>query len=121
METAVLVSQVVIALGIANVWLLRPARATPFRGGNATTMAEEFAVYGLSPAAMRAIGTAKLGLAAALFVGIWVPQLVQPAAIGMALLMVGAVAMHVKVGDSFAKSVPALAMLVLSSFVAVYG
>jgi hypothetical protein len=37
----------------------------------------------------------------------WVPMLVQPAAIGIAILMLGAVAMHVKVKDPANKSWPA--------------
>jgi hypothetical protein len=118
MQTAVTVAQIAIALGIANVWLLRPARATAFRGGDARTMQEEFAVYGLSAGAMRLIGAAKLLLAAALVVGIWVPALVQPAALAMAALMVGAVAMHVKVKDPLLKALPAAAMLALAVFVA---
>lgn len=120
MSIAVIVAQVVIALGIANVWLVRSKRSTAFRGGAAKTMEEEFAVYGLSPTMMRLVGAAKLGLAALLVVGIWVPVLVRPAAIAMALLMVGAVSMHVKVKDPPVKALPASVMLVLSVFVAVF-
>jgi hypothetical protein len=57
-------------------------------------------------------------LAAALIVGIWVPQFSSPAAIGMAVLMVGAVSMHVKVKDPLQRSLPASCMLALSLIVA---
>lgn len=39
--------QLVIALGILNVWLLRFGKTTAWRGGAAKNMKEEFAVYGL--------------------------------------------------------------------------
>ena len=64
------------------------------------------------------IGAAKILLATCLILGIWVPVLVKPAAIAMALLMIGAVSMHVKVKDTLQKSLPAFTMLVLSLIVA---
>ena len=118
METAVLVAQVVIALGIFNVWILRFGKATSYRGGAATNMREEFAAYGLPPAAVYVIGGLKLILAACLVAAIWVPELRQPAAIGMAALMLGALGMHAKVKDPPMKSLPAAVMLALSVFVA---
>jgi hypothetical protein len=118
LETATLICQVIIALGIFNVWLLRPQKATAYRGGSATTMKEEFSVYGFPPWFMKSIGALKVGLAVLLIVGIWVPALVQPAAIGFVILMAGAVVMHIKVKDSFKKTLPALTMLLLSLFVA---
>ncbi len=120
MPTAVIVAQVVIALGIANVWLIRPAKATAYRGGGAKTMKEEFAVYGMSETMMKLIGAAKLTLAAALLVGIAVPVLVKPAAFAMAALMLGAVSMHLKVNDPPLKSLPAFTMLALSLFAGVW-
>ena len=44
METAQLVAQWIIGLGVLNVWLLRSRRATAYRGGDATNMQKEFAV-----------------------------------------------------------------------------
>ena len=55
-----------------------------------------------------------LALAALLVAGIWYPVLAAPAGVGMALLMVGAIAMHFKVGDAPRKSLPAFLMLVMS-------
>ena len=109
--------QIIIALGIFNVWLLRYGKSTGWRGGDATNMKEEFAVYGLPPWFMGVIGGLKILLAIALIVGIWVPALTNPAALGMAALMLGAIAMHFKVGDPPKRSLPAFTMLVLSLLV----
>ena len=68
---------------------------------------------------MVAIGAAKLLLAAMLIAGIWIPQLTLPAAVGIAVLMAGAIAMHVKVKDPMQRSLPAFAMLLMSTVVAV--
>jgi uncharacterized membrane protein YphA (DoxX/SURF4 family) len=119
MGTAVLVIQVIIALGILNVWVFRYGTSTQWRGGAAKNMREEFEVYGLQPWFMRIIGFLKLLFAACLIAGVWVPVLTRPAAIGLAVLMLGAVSMHVKVKDPLKKSVPAFTMLVLCILVAV--
>ena len=110
--------QLLIASSIFNVWLLRYGDPTPYRGGSARNMRQEFAAYGLPPAAMYVVGGSKLALAVCLLVGEWVPALVRPAAIGMAVLMAGAIGMHVKIGDPPRKGVPAVVMLLLSCFVA---
>ena len=118
MEVVVKVIQVIIGLGILNVWLLRFGKQTPFRGGDATNLKEEFAVYGLPPWFMGVIGFFKILLATLLIVGVWVPALTFPAAIGMAVLMLGAVVMHVKVKDPVKKALPALTLLLLCLIVA---
>ena len=118
METAVLVIQVVIALGIYNVWLLRFGKETEWRGGTAKNLREEFEAYGLPPWFMGIVGFLKLLFATLLIVGIWYQPVVRPAAVGMAVLMLGAIAMHVKVSDPLKRSLPAFTMLVLSGIVA---
>ena len=110
--------QIIIALGIVNVWLLRFGGPTEWRGGAAQNMTEEFSVYGLPAWFMLLIGFLKISLAALLIVGIWVPDIARYAALGMVALMLGAVAMHVKVGDPLPKSFPAIAMLTMSAVVA---
>jgi hypothetical protein len=60
------------------------------------------------------IGSLKIILATLLIVGIWLPVLVRPAAIGMGALMLGAIIMHFKVKDPPLKSLPAFTFLVLS-------
>lgn len=113
------IAQIAIALGIFNVWVLRYGKATDYRGGSARNMREEFAAYGLPIWVMSVIGGLKIMLAVALIVGIWVPALVMPAATGMAALMLGAIGMHLKVGDPPLKSLPAACMLGLSVVAAV--
>jgi hypothetical protein len=106
--------QVVLALGLLNVWLVRPRAATAYRGGAARSLEEEFVAYGLPGWAFYLVGALKLGIAVVLLLGLWIPSLVPPAAAGLVLLMLGAVAMHLKVGDPLIKSLPALLMLALS-------
>jgi hypothetical protein len=118
MRWFVIACQVAIALGLLNVWLLRTGKASPWRGGGATNMREEFAAYGLPAWAPSVVGFLKIGLALLLIAGLWLPALTRPAAIAVAVLMVGAIAMHVKVGDPPQKSLPAAALLVLALVVA---
>jgi uncharacterized membrane protein YphA (DoxX/SURF4 family) len=118
MDIVVIVIQIIIALGIFNVWVLRFGRRTEWRGGSASNMKEEFRTYGLPGWMVQVVGFLKLLFAAGLIAGIWFPMLTRPAAIGLAILMLGAVAMHVQVKDPLKKSLPALTMLVLSVIVA---
>lgn len=106
--------QLVIALSIFNVWLMRFSKSTRWRGGNAKNMKEEFEFYGLPQWFMWLIGFLKLTLAALLIAGIFFPILIKPAATGIAVLMFGAVIMHIKIKDSLVKSLPAFIFLVLS-------
>lgn len=114
MKSLALVCQIVIGLGLLNVWLVRTGKPTGWRGGNARSMKEEFEVYGLPPWFMSFIGFLKVSLAILLIAGVWFPSLAKPAAVGTAVLMAGAVVMHVKVKDPMMRSLPALALLALS-------
>ena len=116
MEKIGLIIQIIIALGIINVWLIRYNKSSGWRGGGAKSLKEEFKIYGLPGWFMGLVGFLKLLFAAALIAGIWFPELILPAAIGIAVLMIGAIAMHVKVNDPLKKSLPAFTMLVLSAF-----
>jgi hypothetical protein len=117
MDTIAIIIQIIIAAGIFNVWIIRFGKPTNWRGGQANNMKEEFAAYGLPSWFVGFIGFLKLLLAIFLIVGIWVPSLTNPAAYGMAVLMLGAIAMHIKVKDPLKKSLPALTMLLLSLIV----
>lgn len=108
--------QLVIGLGLINVWILRAGSATAYRGGDATSLKDEFAAYGLPEWFYYLIGFLKLGSAALLIIGLWVPEVVLPAAALVVALMVGALSMHVKVKDPLTKSMPATLMLVMSVF-----
>ncbi len=118
MESVVIVCQVIIALGIFNVWLVRYGKATGWRGGDAKNLTEEFDFYGLPNWSMKVIGFLKLLFAVLLVAGIWFTDLTQPAAVGMGVLMLGAVIMHFKVGDPLKKSIPAFSLLLLCLAVA---
>lgn len=117
METLALVSQIIIALGLLNVWLIRARKPTAYRGGDARNMKEEFQAYGLPTWVMVVVGLLKVSLAILLLVGIWHPEVTKPAAIGIAILMLGAVSMHLKVRDPVKKALPAATLLVLSLIV----
>jgi MFS-type transporter involved in bile tolerance (Atg22 family) len=73
----------------------------------------------LSDAVFYGVGALKLGSAAALLAGLWIPELALPAASLLAALMLGALAMHLKVKDPLLKSIPALAMLAMTTTLAV--
>lgn len=106
--------QIIVALGLLNVWLVRSGAATEYRGGEARSLKGEFSAYGLPDVAFYIVGALKVGSAVALLAGLWMPELVAPAAGIVAVLMVGALGMHVKVKDEAKKSVPALLMLAMS-------
>jgi hypothetical protein len=107
--------QVIVALGLLNVWLVRAKASTAYRGGSAQSLKEEFATYGLPDWTFYVVGILKVGSAILLLLGIWVksPDLVRLPALVVAGLMVGALAMHAKVKDPLTKSLPALAMLLM--------
>jgi hypothetical protein len=122
METTVVVDvlQLVVGLGLLNVWIVRSRSATAYRGGDATSLREEFATYGLPAAAFVIVGVLKVASALVLIAGVWIdaPVPVRIAASVVAALMVGAIAMHVKVGDPAKKALPATLMLAMSTTIA---
>ena len=110
------VLQLVVGLGLLNVWLVRPNSATAYRGGAAANLREEFAVYGLPTPIFYIVGALKISSALALIAGVWVPALpVRVAAGVVAALMIGALLMHVKVHDPIKRAMPAALMLVMTT------
>jgi len=109
--------KLIVALSILNVWLLRSRKATEWRGGSAGNMKEEFANYGLPMWVMPLIGTLKVLLSVALIASIWYEQIESIPAMGIAVLMLGAVFMHIKIGDPIKKSLPATTFLILSALI----
>jgi hypothetical protein len=105
--------QVIVALGLLNVWLVRARASTAYRGGSAQSLKEEFATYGLPAWSFYAVGALKVGSAVLLLAGIWVPELIRPPALIVAALMVGALAMHARAKDAPKKFLPALLMLLM--------
>ena len=119
LNTIASVLQILVGLGILNVWLLRRQSATAYRGGAAKNLKEEFAAYGLPAPMFYIVGGLKIICGVLLLVGLAYPPVVLPAAAVVAVLMVGAVAMHLKVGDPVTKYVPATLMLAMSGAICV--
>ena len=113
------IAQTAAALWILNVWFNRFNKDTGYRGGGATNMREEFEEYGFSEKQMYAVGATKVSLAILMLAGHFVPKLVRPASIGLAMFMLGAIGMHAKVGDPVKRSMPAISVLTLSTLSAV--
>lgn len=114
MDYISILAKVIIFISIINVWIFRFNKKTIYRGGNASSMKEEFAAYGLSESIMYIIGTLKILSALGLIVSIWVSILSIPSASLMAILMIGAILMHMKIKDSPKQSMPAAIFLLLS-------
>lgn len=107
------VLQAIVGAGLLNVWLLRRGDATPYRGGASRSLREEFAAYGLPPVMFYLVGTLKVLAGIILLAGFWLPLPVTIATSIVALLMIGALAMHMRVKDSPRKSVPAAVVLAM--------
>ena len=108
--------QIIVALGLVNVWILRVGRKTADRGGAGESLPGEFAAYGLPSWSVWLVGALKLSCAALFVAGIWLPKAVAPAAGLLIGLMLGALLMHVKVRDPLIRSLPAALMLGMSIF-----
>lgn len=118
MEYAILAFKLIVGLSILNVWLVRSKKPTAWRGGEAGNIMEEFKAYGLPVWFMWTVGSAKVTLAILLILSISYKPFELIAAYGIAFLMLGAVGMHVKIGDPLKKSFPAFTFLVLSLLIA---
>ena len=113
----IMILQLVIAIGLINVWLFRFNKTTEYRGGDAKNMKEEFVAYGLPIWLMYFVGTVKVLIAIMLVVSIWEKQLLIYNLIALAALMIAAVLMHVKVKDPIKKSYPALSILFMIALI----
>ena len=101
-----IISQVIIALSIAYVWI--------FRFDN---IVKEFNQYGLNDLTRNIVGSAKIALSTLLIAGIWYPDLVLIPALLIAFLMISAQFFHFKVGNPWKKHIPSLILLILSLFI----
>lgn len=119
-EITQLVLQLIVALGILNVWLLRFNKDSKYRGKDASSMEEEFEAYNLPTPVMYVVGGLKILFALGLIGGIFFEDLIRPCAIGIAVLMLGAIVMHVRVGDELYKSFPAFFLMALSLMILFY-
>lgn len=113
-ENVLIAIKILIFFSIIKVWLFNFNKPTRWRGQDARTMSDEFAVYGLSRTMMFLVGGAKILFSALLVASIWFEQLAVPAATGILVLMLGAIIMHIRVKDPLIKSFPAFTFLLLS-------
>jgi len=118
MNYIIIALKVIVGLSILNVWLVQYNKDTRWRGGDATNIFEEFEAYGLPTWTVYVIGTLKVILAILLMVSIWYPVLQFPAALGLAGLLTGSIAMHFKISDPLIKSFPAALFLTMCLFIA---
>ncbi len=118
MNYVIIIMQVIVGLSILNVWLVQNKKATKWRGGNASTIIEEFQVYGLPTWSCYLIGALKVILAILLIVSIWYPALKEISALGLATLLLGSIAMHFKIKDPLYKSFPAFLFFVMCTLIA---
>lgn len=105
MSVALQVACVVLALpfallGLAKVWATEAMRARA-------------AHLGYSPGAYRVIGTLELAAVVGLLSARWFPSLAVGALCGLALLLLGAVASHLRKGDGMRGVGPAVVLLSL--------
>ncbi len=113
MEYVLLALKLIVAISLLNVWLIQYNKPTRWRGGNAQTIVEEFKVYGLPIWFCYVTGFLKVSLSLVLIASYWFPDWENPAALGIAILLLGSVVMHIKIGDPLYKSFPAFLFLLL--------
>lgn len=106
--------QLIVGLGLLNVWIIRRDQETPYRGSCSGSLKGEFAAYGLPLWSFYVIGFIKITSALLLLLGLWYPFLIFPAAFVISIMMLGAVVMHIKVRDPLKKTLPALILLLFS-------
>ncbi len=101
------IAQVIIAISICYVWIIRY-----------DNIVLEFKQYGIPDLLRNLVGAVKIALSTLLVVGIWYPELVLVPALLMAGLMICAQIAHIKVKNPLMKYVPSFLLLLLSLFVA---
>ena len=115
--TLLMILQLIISIGLINVWLFRFNKTTEYRGGSAKNMKEEFIAYGLPEWSMYFVGFVKVAIAIMLIISIWVEELLLYNLIVLAALMIAAVFMHLKLKDPIKKSYPALSILFMIALI----
>ena len=103
-----------VSLVVLNVWFFRFNQSTIYRGGNASNMIEEFAVYGFSETIVYLVGGLKVIAAFGLLIGFIKEKTIVPSASLMAIMMSGAIFMHYRVADEAIKYLPAGLMFIFS-------
>lgn len=100
-------AQIVIALSVCFVWIVR-----------FDNVVKEFKQYGIPDFARNLVGATKIALSTLLVAGIWYESLVLIPALLMAFLMVCAQVAHIRAKNPWPKFVPSFILLILSLMVA---
>jgi hypothetical protein len=117
-EYIIIFLKIIVGVSIINVWLIQPNKPSKWRGGDATTIIEEFNVYGLSKIFYNVVFVVKVGLAVLLLVSIKYDFLTLYSSLGLASLLGGSIVMHIKVKDALFKSFPAFLFMVMNLIIA---
>lgn len=117
MEYLIIILKFIVGLSLLNVWFLQFNKPTKWRGGEAQNMLEEFAVYGLPSWMCYVIGFFKVSLSVLLMLSFYYTGMEDFAASGLALLLAGSIAMHLRIKDPMFKSFPAALFLVMCLFI----
>ena len=117
-EYIIIALKLIVGLSILNVWLIQPNKPSKWRGGDATTITEEFSVYGLSKTFYYIVFAVKVGLAILLLASIKYDIFSLYSSIGLAALLGGSIAMHLKVKDALFKSFPAFLFMIMNLIIA---
>ena len=75
-----IIVQLLIAITLLNVWIVRNNKPTPYRGKAAPTLKDEFIAYGLPLWLFTTVGILKVMIAFTLVFGIANPVVIKPAA-----------------------------------------
>ena len=110
--------KIIVGLSILNVWLIQAKKQTKWRGGSASSISEEFEVYGLSKSFYTTIYFLKVSLAILLLASIQFDILTLASSLGLAILLLGSIAMHIKVKDALIKSFPAFLFMLMNVAIA---
>jgi len=110
MFIATAILSVLLALAFAQVGISKVSTA-------ADKMMAELGRLGLSIRLIRLIGVLEILGAAGLVIGLWIGPLGIAAAVGLVLLMIGAVIYHIKARDTAKKTMSPLILLLLSATV----
>ena len=106
-----------VSILVTNVWLFRFNKETPYRGGDAKNMIEEFATYGLDINIMYLVGALKIFASLGLIIGVFKTKVSAYSSLLMAILMIGAIYFHFKISDPAIKYFPSVLMLLCSIFI----
>ena len=112
--TLKIVLKIIVSLTLLNVWIFRFQKPSKWRGGAASNMIEEFKLYGLHSWLLYLVGSLKIIAAVFLGLSVWFKFNENIPLIPIIILLIGAIIMHIKIKDSYIKSIPAFLLLLLS-------